>query len=136
MGKSRRRRVWERAGSCCEYCQLPQEYDVQTFQLDHIRAQKHSGPTTLSNLSLSCLPGNAAKGPNIAGFDPKTNTLQPLFNPRKDQWPEHFAWSGPILVGRTPIGRTTILVLGINQPERVEHRRLLILAGSFNPSRS
>ncbi|MGH7171510.1 MAG: hypothetical protein ACRELF_09615 [Gemmataceae bacterium] len=35
------------------------------------------------------------------------------------------------MTGRTAIGRTTIDVLAINLPERVEHRRLLLRAGLF-----
>jgi hypothetical protein len=75
------------------------------------------------------LPCNAFKGPNVAGYDPESDSLQPLFNPRQDAWSEHFAWDGPKLKGLTPIGRTTIDVLRINQSERVEHRRLAIAAG-------
>ena len=46
-------------------------------------------------------------------------------------WEQHFAWVGPVLTDRTPIGRTTIDVLVMNAPERVEVRRLLIRAGLF-----
>jgi hypothetical protein len=46
-------------------------------------------------------------------------------------WDDHFAWVGPVLTGRTAIGRTTIDVLAMNAPERVELRRLLMLAGLF-----
>lgn len=55
-----------------------------------------------------------------------------LFHPRKDSWEEHFEWAGPVLRGRTAIGRTTIDVLNINLSERVEHRRLLLLAGVWS----
>ena len=34
----------------CEYCQLPQAYTVLPHDPDHIRSQKHHGPTTLENL--------------------------------------------------------------------------------------
>ena len=108
---------------------MPQECDVQPFQLDHIRSQKHSGATSEANLAWICLPCNTFKGPNVAGYDPESDSLQRLFNPRQDVWPEHFVWDGPELAGLTPVGRTTIDVLRINKPERVEHRRLLIAAG-------
>ena len=108
---------------------MPQELDIQPFQLDHIRAQKHAGPTTAANLALCCLPCNSYKGANVAGYDPESDELQPLFNPRHDEWEEHFAWDGPVLSGKTPIGRATIAVLRINLRERIEHRRLLIEAG-------
>jgi HNH endonuclease len=135
MSPSRRQQVWNRAAGRCEYCQLPQECDVLPFQLDHIRAQKHRGPTTTDNLAVACLPCNAGKGPNAAGYDPLTDQLVRLFNPRTDDWDQHFQWNGPHLVGRTPIGRATVEVLNINSSERVEHRRLLILASLFPPQR-
>ena len=131
MAKSRRQLVRDRAERRCEYCRMPQDCDVQPFQVDRIRAQKHAGANAVSNLAWSCLPCNTFKGPNVAGYDPESDSLQPLFNPRRDDWAQHFRWNGPLLVGLTPIGRTTIEVLRINQPERVELRRVLIAAGLF-----
>jgi hypothetical protein len=98
-------------------------------EVDHIRAQKHRGDDSPENLCLACAYCNAAKGPNIAGYDPQSDELVPLYNPRAHKWKNHFSWNGPALVGRTPIGRATIEVLGINSPERVDHRRLLRLLG-------
>jgi hypothetical protein len=131
MAITHRERVWKRANGCCEYCCMPQEHDVQPFQLDHIRAQKHSGRTTAANLALSCLPCNSFKGANVAGYDPESDELCPLFNPRVDNWDENFEWVGPRLSGKTAVGRTTIEVLRINLTERVEHRKLLIEAELF-----
>src|SRR5262249_38245662 len=117
---SRRRLIWERAESKCEYCQLRQVDTSLPHEIDHIRARKHRGPTTLNNTCLACAYCNAAKGPNAAGYDPTTDQLVALFNPRRDFWSDHFEWDGPVLIGKTPIGRATIDVLGINRPERVE----------------
>jgi hypothetical protein len=78
---------------------------------------------------LACAYCNGAKGSNIAGYDPASDVLVPLFNPRTDSWAEHFAWNGPLLVGKSAVARATIEVLRINAAERVEHRRLLRLAG-------
>jgi hypothetical protein len=125
--------VWKRASDTCEYCRLPQQFDILLFQLDHITAIKHHGPTSAENLALSCYNDNVHKGPNIAGIDPVTGEITRLFHPRQDNWKEHFSWDGPELVGRTPIGRTTIDVLNINLPERVEHRRLLMRSGVLWP---
>jgi hypothetical protein len=44
-----------------------------------------------------------------------------------------FTWDRPILVGTTPVGRTTLVVLKMNHPDRLELRRLLIAAGLFPP---
>lgn len=110
---------------------MPESFDVRPFQLDHIRAHKHAGSSQLENLAWSCLACNSFKGPNVAGYEPDSDRLFPLFNPRLDRWSEHFAWSGPVLVGLTPVGRTTVVVLRLNEPDRIEHRRLLLEAGLF-----
>lgn len=129
MDEALRQLVWDRANDRCEYCRLPQQLDILPFQIDHVIAVKHHGPTTADNLALSCFNDNLHKGPNIAGIDPSTGTLTRLFHPRVDIWEEHFAWNGAELVGLTDVGRTTVDVLSMNLPERVEHRRLLWLAG-------
>jgi hypothetical protein len=113
---------------------LPQRLDILPFQIDHITALKHHGPTAAENLALCGFNDNSSKGPNIAGIDPITREITRLFNPRQDSWNEHFLWNGVQLFGRTAIGRTTIDVLNINLPERIEHRRLLIQAGVLQTS--
>jgi 5-methylcytosine-specific restriction endonuclease McrA len=82
--------VWQRAGRACEYCQMPQECDELTFEIDHIIASKHGGPTTAQNLALACFACNHHKGPNIAGRDPKTGRITRLFHPRRHKWNRHF----------------------------------------------
>ena len=129
MDEALRQLVWDRAGDACEYCLLPQRFDMLPFQIDHIIAVKHHGLTMANNLALSCYHDNVHKGPNIAGIDPVTGVFSRLFHPRQDHWHEHFAWIGPELIDRTAIGRTTIDVLNMNHPERVAHRHLLMQAG-------
>jgi hypothetical protein len=125
--------VWRRARGRCEYCRLHQDNHDLPFEIDHIIALKHRGPTRPSNLCLACFACNNHKGPNIAGIDPRTGKLTPLFNPRRHKWGRHFRWDGPVLVGLTPIGRTTIAVLEINLAYRVDLRQGLINEGSFPP---
>ena len=129
MDDTLREFVRQRANHRCEYCQMPQEYDVLPFQIDHIIALKHRGSSEAANLALSCYNCNAYKGPNIAGIDIETKAVTRLFHPRCDQWHEHFRWDDPYLAGRTAVGRTTIDVLSINLTERVELRRTLISIG-------
>jgi HNH endonuclease len=131
MAKFSRKQVFLRAKGKCEYCLLPREFSVLPHEIDHIRAKKHGGPTSAMNTCLACAYCNGAKGTNAAGYDPLTDQLLPLFNPRTDFWKQHFAWNGPVLQGKTAIARATIEVLRINDPERVEHRRLLQAAGVF-----
>jgi hypothetical protein len=47
------RLVWQRAQGRCEYCQMPEAADDAPFEVDHIIARKHLGPTIASNLCLS-----------------------------------------------------------------------------------
>lgn len=110
---------------------MPGRLDVLPFQIDHIVARKHGGHTRAENLALSCYPCNAYKGPNIAGMDEQTGQVTRLFHPRRDDWPTHFAWFGPTLLGRTAIGRVTVAVLDINQPDRLAVRHSLIGEGVF-----
>ena len=76
---------------------------------------------------------NSHKGPNIAGIDPKRKRLTKLFNPRRHKWTRHFRWDGPYLVGRTAVGRVTVAVLAMNDPEAVEVRAALVEEGTFPP---
>jgi 5-methylcytosine-specific restriction endonuclease McrA len=123
-----RRRAFHR----CEYCRVPQKAYRPRFQIDHIIAQKHGGPTVLENLALCCVRCNLHKGPNIAGIDPQTQQLVRLFNPRRDRWLEHFDWDGAMLRGLTPEGRTTVIVLQINDEGAVAVRRDLMGEGLFH----
>jgi hypothetical protein len=125
--------VWHRARARCEYCRLAQEHSILTFEIDHIVPRKHGGATVLSNLCLSCFYCNKFKASDLAGLDPRTQNLVRLFNPRRQKWERHFRWDGPLLVGRTPVGRTTVAVLRINLPLRIAHRAALIETGVFPP---
>jgi HNH endonuclease len=120
------RLVWQRANSCCEYCQLPQPSSPLPHAVDHIIARQHHGPTEAENLALACFFCNSYKGPNIAGVNPLTGRRVRLFHPRKDRWNQHFRWDGAVLEGRTITGRVTIALLEINRAEAVELREYLI----------
>ncbi|HEU5115096.1 MAG TPA: HNH endonuclease signature motif containing protein [Isosphaeraceae bacterium] len=120
-----------RAEGRCEYCRLPQQGTSVPFEIDHIVARKHKGRTLASNLALTCWYCNSFKGSNIAGLDPRTGKLTRLFHPRRHQWAWHFRYEGPLLIGRTAIGRTTVEVLDINCEEAVILREALIEEGLF-----
>lgn len=121
--------VRRRARFRCEYCHFPELLAELRFQLDHIVAHQHRGPTTAENLALACYRCNSHKGPNLSGVDPDTGRVECLFNPRKDEWVEHFRWRGAVLVGRTSIGRTTVAVLNMNRADVILMRRVLLAEG-------
>ncbi len=128
------RHVWQRADSYCEYCQLHQKFDLLPHHVDHVVARKHEGPDTEDNLALACVNCSLAKGSNIAGRDSRTGQVIPLFHPRTQAWNDHFRWHGPLVVGRSNIGRATVAVLNMNRPDRVALRKMLIADGTFPPA--
>jgi len=125
MDESLRQLVRGRARGVCEYCQFPEEFSFNPFQIDHIIAEKHDGPTVEWNLAWSCFYCNTYKGPNISGWDAEQDAIVRLFHPRKDQWADHFQWEGPILLGKTQVGVITVKVLRINHTDAVSVRRAL-----------
>jgi hypothetical protein len=131
MDAALQRLVWRRADGRCEYCRLRQVGSRAAFEIDHIIARHHHGPTASGNLALSCAYCNGYKGPNLTGRDPQSGKITPLFHPRKHKWGYHFCYEGTTLTGRTAIGRTTVDVLRINDPQRVALREILIAAGVF-----
>lgn len=134
MDEATRTAVRERAGGWCEYCHLPQAHVVTPFQVEHVIAKQHRGSDALSNLALACLRCNLNKGPNLTGIDPVTKGLTKLFHPRRHKWHRHFRLEGAKMIGRTAVGRTTVEVLAMNEPERVALRQELIVQGLWEPA--
>ena len=115
--------VRHRARHACEYCRLPEAESDLPFTIDHIIARQHGGLTVEGNLALACPCCNLHKGPNVAGIDPHSGKLTPIFHPRQSLWSEHFCWDGVAVVPVSAIGRTTIMVLAMNDPRQIAVRR-------------
>lgn len=116
MAASLRQLVRQRAGMRCEYCRLHESaYTQRKFGIEHIIARKHGGLTELHNLAWACPHCNECKGPNLTGVDPDHGTVEPLFNPRKQRWEEHFEEINGFVAGLTAIGRVTVRVLTMNE---------------------
>ena len=93
--------------------------------VDHVVAEKHGGTTDADNLAFTCWRCNRYKGTDLGSFDPQTGAFSFLFNPRTQQWAEHFTFEGTTIVGLTPEGRTTIKLLQSNSEERLAERQRL-----------
>jgi 5-methylcytosine-specific restriction endonuclease McrA len=115
ISKALRRLVAERARARCEYCLTQEEITGAAMEIDHILPEALDGPTEESNLCLACTKCNDYKGDEITASDPMTGELAVLFNPRQQQWKEHFAWTaeGDEIVGLTPTGRATVKTLNL-----------------------
>jgi HNH endonuclease len=119
--------VSDRAQGKCEYCRMHQEFSIYTHEVDHIVAIKHGGATIADNLVLSCLPCNRHKGSDLTSIDPITGEITSLFNPRSQNWAEHFKLEDGYILGLTSVGRTTVFLLKLNEPTRLQIRQALIL---------
>ncbi|PYJ07687.1 MAG: restriction endonuclease [Verrucomicrobia bacterium] len=117
-----RQSVRHRANGRCEYCGLLQTQEPLAFHIEHIIARQHKGPDVAENLALACHHCNLHKGTNLSGIDPQTGEVVRLFHPRKDEWVEHFASHGGLVIGLTAIGRATAALLRMNQDGRAELR--------------
>jgi hypothetical protein len=123
--------VRARAADRCEYCLARQEYFDYPHHIDHIIPKQHGGDASITNLALCCTRCNAFKGPNLSGIDPDSGRLVPLFNPRGDEWAEHFRFDRHWIVGTTPVGRATVYVLAMNETSRLQLRKSLLAAGKL-----
>lgn len=131
ISESMRKFVAERANDICEYCRLPQSVTLHKHEPDHIIPILHGGKTEKRNLALACMRCNRYKGPNVASYDPITAMLVPLFNPRIQNWENHFELKAAIIQPITPEGRVTVKILHLNDEDRVVERLRLIAAGLY-----
>jgi hypothetical protein len=49
-----------------------------------------------------------------------------LFDPRRDNWEEHFRAVGAVIAGLTPVGRATVRLLKMNAAIRLDLRTELL----------
>lgn len=133
MDQRLRDSVRDRAFDRCEYCRLRQEhYRLWRHQLEHIIPRKHGGSDDEDNLAWSCVRCNLGKSSNLSGIDGETSEIVTLFNPRTDDWFEHFEYQGAAIVGTTPTGRATVAVLNMNEAQRLQLRRALLANGELD----
>lgn len=135
ISPSLRKRVSKQARYRCGYCLTPQRIIGMPMEIDHIIPESLGGSTKEENLWLACRRCNRYKGIQTHAIDPKTGRCVPLFNPRKQTWKKHFAWSddGIRILGRTVTGRATVKALRLNNEIIVDARRLWVQAGWHPP---
>ena len=131
-----RERVRHRARSLCEYCLSQMLLTGQDFTLDHITPEAAGGLTNFANLCLCCFWCNNFKKSRTHALDSLTGQNVRLFNPRLDLWQEHFRWSPTAtrIIGRTAIGRVTVISLRLNREILVRARRIWARHGLHPPT--
>jgi hypothetical protein len=128
---SLQRRVRLRAANHCEYCGIAQAGQEATFHIDHVHPRRDGGPTTLENLALSCVSCSLRKGARTAALDPHSQETASVFNPRAQQWEDHFELGEDCLIlGKTATGRASVELLRMNRPVAVEIRHMVARKGT------
>ena len=130
-----RRQVRDRAGDRCEYCRHPASYSCAPFVCEHVLPRVLDAGSTAEELAWACPACNGHKYAKTHAPDPHTGRSAPLFNPRRQRWSRHFAWSPDHLLmeGRTAAGRATVAALHLNSPALVNLRRALAAVGEHPP---
>lgn len=126
-----RQLVADRAKDTCEYCLIPQLFGhAGTYHIDHIISEKHRGLSTLENLAYAFPSCNLRKGSDLATYLLELELIVPLYNPRKDVWPEHFSLEvNGLLISKTKSATGTIRFLDLNNRQVVTLRKSLIRGG-------
>ena len=125
------RQVHERAAFRCEYCQTAQRVIGQAMHVEHIFPNLGDN---LENLCLSCPSCNLSKAKATQAPDPESKNLVPLFNPRIQNWNEHFEWleNGTIVKGKTATSRATVSRMKMNI-ERIVRARIIWVLAKVHP---
>ena len=135
--------IRKRANYLCEYCHSPEKISATRFTLDHIVPRSLGGGDDLDNLALACRRCNERRYNFVAGYDSVNSSIVPLFNPRLQQWGEHFAWSadGTKIMGNSPTGRATIARFDLNdsrylEKDSIQNTRSLWVKAGWHPPAS
>jgi HNH endonuclease len=122
IAKSLFQTIRQRAQFQCEYCHYPELLSSAPLSVDHLQPQSLGGDDSLDNLALACRRCNERRYNFMTGIDPKTQTEISLFNPRQQNWSDHFIWSVDCLriIGTTATGRATCNRLDLNDERREE----------------
>lgn len=121
----------KRAQYACEYCLISQEDAFHNFHIDHIISIKHGGPTVEDNLAFACSFCNRNKGSDVGSWLFTSRKFVRFFNPRKDNWIDHFYIENGLILSKTEVGEATVKILNFNDPELVIDRKMLIQAGAY-----
>ena len=131
-----RERVAAAARHRCGYCLTIEAVVGSAMEIEHIVPEALGGATEEDNLWLACPACNGRKSMRVSGIDPATGETARFFDPRRQNWADHFAWTegGTRIIGLTPAGRATVTALELNWAILVAARRVWVAAG-WHPRR-
>lgn len=128
-------KIRRQAKNRCGYCLTPQEIVSMTFEMEHLRPVADGGTDDEENLWLACRNCNGFKHAKTGAVDPITNAKVSIFNPRTQNWHEHFEFSQDEteIIGKTPTGRATVIALRLNYEQAVNARKIWVKFGLYPP---
>lgn len=134
VNRDLKNQVAERARFICEYCLSQERFSPDPFTIEHIVPKSKGGKDQLQNLAYSCQGCNSFKYNHVEALDPGTGKIASLFNPRTHFWSDHFTWNEncSLLIGISPIGRTTVNRLKLNR-QGVINLRLILYKSDLHP---
>ena len=118
--------VAKRADYLCEYCLISEQDTILGCAIDHIISIKHGGKSDPDNLAYCCVYCNRFKGSDIGSIILEKKEFVRFYNPRWDNWGEHFKLNNSTIEFLTNIGQVTARILGFNDQPRLLERQLLI----------
>jgi hypothetical protein len=121
-----RRLVTQRADNLCEYCLISESDTILGCAIYHIISIKHGGSSDIDNLAYCCVYCNRFKGSDIGSIILDKKEFVRFYNPRWDNWAEHFKLTNSTIEPLTNIGKVTARILGFNDQSRLLERQLLI----------
>lgn len=129
------RKIREQARFRCGYCLTSETLIGMKMEFEHLTPIAADGATTEENLRLACRRCNEFKGTQTHALDAESRQNAALFNPRTQNWNDHFRWSadGTEIIGISPMGRATVIALKLNNEIILVSRRLWVSVGWFPP---
>ncbi len=134
LSKKLKTKICQQAQNRCGYCLLPQSLNPTVLEIEHLLPTAKGGTDEEENLWLSCRLCNGYKGVQTQALDDETDQIVGLFNPRTQDWHEHFEWNQEKMVGKTACGRATVKALKLNNEIILPVRKRWITAGWFPPT--
>ena len=135
ISKDLDRKIRRQAKNRCGYCLNPQELMPFKLEIEHIHPRALDGKTVEENLWLACREFNAHKAAKIKAIDRLTGKTVKLFNPRRQNWREHFEFSQDFseIIGKTACGRATVDALQMNNIYQTNARLAWSETSKFPP---
>ena len=133
ISKALEKKIRQQANHRCGYCLSPQELVSYKLELEHIYPKALGGETVEQNLWLACSGCNGHKAMKTSAVDPLTKRTVKLFNPRQQDWHQHFEFSADYIEihGKTTCGRATVASLQMNNIYQKAARTAWVEAGIF-----